>query len=299
MVLDESLALARTMGEPWLIGYALLHVLLRVGQSAAIARAEERARARAAGAEALQLFQVVGDSMCGAIVQGLLGEIALYEGDCEGARAAFVASLPVIRTSGWQSTVADILVKLADVAHKRGEYAEATARYTEALTLCRQVGSHLSSYIAWALARLAELALEQGEWMAARTYLTESLIIIREGIHEGAPQLVGALLGVAAVVTVLPSIMEVGAALAAIQGKPRRALRLAGAAATLRTHLNRPLTATEQATLERRLVPARHALSMEDQAVAWTAGQAMTREQAIAAACVGLLSTHGTSLWKD
>jgi hypothetical protein len=83
-----------------------------------------------------------------------------------------------------------------------------------------------------------------------------------------------------------------------------RAIRLAGAAVGLRAHPHRPLAATElanlerrltylppssrspvtseQATLERRLAPARQALSADAQAVAWAAGQAMTLEQAIA-----------------
>jgi len=79
-----------------------------------------------------------------------------------------------------------------------------------------------------------------------------------------------------------------GAALAAVQSAPRRALRLAGAAAALRAPLTRPLAASEQAALERRLAPARRALSAEEQATAWAEGQAMTRAQAIADALTGL-----------
>jgi hypothetical protein len=73
-------------------------------------------------------------------------------------------------------------------------------------------------------------------------------------------------------------------ALAAAQGAPRRALRLAGAAAALRERERgtRPLSPREQITRDRRLAPARQALSAEEQAAAWAEGQAMTLEQAIA-----------------
>jgi hypothetical protein len=66
---------------------------------------------------------------------------------------------------------------------------------------------------------------------------------------------------------------------------------LAGAAAALRAHLNRPAAASEQATLERRLAPARQALSAEKETAAWVQGQAMTPEQAIAYALDGLPPT--------
>jgi hypothetical protein len=88
----------------------------------------------------------------------------------------------------------------------------------------------------------------------------------------------------------------VGAALAAAQGAPRKAMRLAGAAASLRAHLNLPGAPSEQTSLARRLAPARQALSAEEQATAWAAGQAMTAEQAIAYALDGRPPAPSTSL---
>jgi predicted ATPase/DNA-binding SARP family transcriptional activator len=305
--LAESLALARAVGEPWLIAHALDHDILRVVYSAAIARAAERTRAWAAGEECLQLYQAAGNTMRVGVVQLHLGQIALYDGDYERARTAFVASLPMIRALGWRSTVAEGLVGLADVARKQGNYAEATALYTEALTLYRQLGDHQLPAFAAVLARLADVALEQGDWTAAQTHVAESLVIAWDTGQGDTPQLAGAL--------------EAQAVLAAVQGTPGRALRLAGAAAALQARLhrpvgaseratphalvhlaltqhrlNRPVGASEQATLERRLAPARQALSLAEQATAWAAGQAMTPQQAIADALVGLPSAHGTPL---
>jgi hypothetical protein len=46
--------------------------------------------------------------------------------------------------------------------------------------------------------------------------------------------------------------------------------------------LNRSLATPDRVALERRLAPARRALSADEQATAWAEGQAMTREQSIA-----------------
>ena len=300
--LEESLALARAAGEPRLIAQVLFHDLLRIVYGAAIERAEERARAWAVGAECFQLYQ--GDRILGALVQLHLGQVALYEGDYLRARAAFVACLPLIRTLGWRSSVAEGLVGLADVARAQGASGEAAELYAEALTLYRQLGDHrLPAYVA-ILGRLADVALEQGDLAAAQTYVAACLANARETGPDGTAQLARAL--------------EAQVTLAAAQEAPRRAVRLAGAAATLRARLdqpvaaatpaaapeivhlaltqqrlNRPLTVSERATLERRLVPARQALSTEEQASAWAAGQAMTWEQAIADALGERCSTWG------
>jgi hypothetical protein len=60
---------------------------------------------------------------------------------------------------------------------------------------------------------------------------------------------------------------------------------------------SRSPAASEQATLERRLAPARQTLSAEEQAIAWAEGQAMTtHEEAIAYALDGLPPPQGTAL---
>ncbi len=299
-LLEESVALARAVGEPWPLAIALLHWLLRILSGEVIERAEERARAWAAGAESLHLFQAVGDPMGVAMVQMFLGQIALYEGDYERARVAFIACLPMIRALGWRSSVADGLVRLANVARAQGDYAEATALYAEALTLYRQVGDHLSPVIASVLSRLAAIAVEQGEWTVAQTQVAESLVIARDIGQVGTSEGTGALEAQAALATgrigtpELAVALDVVAALAAVQGAPGRAVRLAGAAASLRAHSNRPPAASEQATLERILAPGGRPLSADEQATAWVEGQAMTREQAIAYALDAPPSTHRT-----
>ena len=270
---EESVELARALGEPWLLAYTQLHVILNVLSSAAIQRVEERVRAWAAGAESLRLFQTAGARLEIAMVQLFLGQLALYEGDYARARTAFVACLPTIRTLGWRRSVADGLVGLADVAREQGHAGEATAFYAEGLALYRQIGDQC--FIARALCRLADLSVEQDDWEAAQAPVAEILAIAQETGQVEAPELAGAL--------------EVGAALAEMQGAPLRAARLSGAAAALHAQGERPAAASvggRPAAAPRparlRLTLACSALSAAEQAAAWAEGQAMAREQAIA-----------------
>jgi tetratricopeptide (TPR) repeat protein len=284
--LEESVELARALGEPWLLANTQLHVILNVLTSAAIQRVEERARARAAGVESLRLFQATGVRLEAAMVQLFLGQLALYEGDYARARAAFVACLPTIRTLGWRSAVAAGLVGLADVARDQGQAGEATAFYAEGLALYRQVGDQC--LIARALCRLANQSLEQDDWAVAQTFVAEILAIAQDRGQVEAPQLAGAL--------------EVGAALAEIQGAPVRAVRLAGAAAALHAQGERlaasvgGMPAAASRPTRQRLALDCPALSAAEQATAWEEGQAMRREQAIAYALSGVPAEHGASL---
>ena len=76
-------------------------------------------------------------------------------------------------------------------------------------------------------------------------------------------------------------VLECMAASAAAQCKAEQALRLAGAAASLRQRLGAPLAPAEQFKLERSLEVARRALSNADGLAAWMEGWAMPVEQAV------------------
>jgi non-specific serine/threonine protein kinase len=145
MLVEESIVLARELGEPWLLAYALLHRLLKVAYGPALQRDGERTDARAAGAEALELYRAAGDGVSIAAVELCLGELALHEGDYERAEASFRSALPVMRAVGWRRSVADGLARLGDVARAQGDFAEAHSLYAEARTLYHQSGRHLAA----------------------------------------------------------------------------------------------------------------------------------------------------------
>jgi len=68
---------------------------------------------------------------------------------------------------------------------------------------------------------------------------------------------------------------------AAMQSKPERALRLAGAAAAMRRVLSAPLSLAEQDRLEKTLESARQALQPATAAAAWMDGWTKPPERAI------------------
>jgi hypothetical protein len=179
------------------------------------------------------------------------------------------------------------LVGLADVAREQGHAGEAMAFYAEGLALYRQIGDQC--FIARVLCRLANPNLEQDDWPAAQTCVVEILTIAQDTGQVEAPELACAL--------------EVGAALAERRGTPLQAVRLAAAAAALSAQGERPAAASiggrPAATARpawRGLTHPCPALSAAEQATAWAAGQAMTREQAIADALAGLPSEQGPHL---
>jgi hypothetical protein len=118
------------------------------------------------------------------------------------------------------------------------------------------------------LRRLGDIALEQGDHELARDRYVESLTSAREAGASGR----------------FPEALEALASLAAVRGWPRRAMRLAGAAAALRAGIGQHLPLAEQAALTRSLAQARQALTTEQQAAEWAHGEAMTLEQAVAEA---------------
>jgi predicted ATPase/transcriptional regulator with XRE-family HTH domain len=271
---EESLALARLAGEPWVIAFALMGELIWVTSTAARERAEERTRALTAGTESLRLFRTLGDEMYSAIVEEHLGQIAMFEGDYQRARTAFTGCLPTFDALGWRSEVAATVVRLADTAHAMGDDEEATNRYEQALGLYRQLGDEWLPAVALVHSHLATIALEREAWDVADRHVSECLSITHDtGLEIALP------FGEAP----LPDALEARAALAAEQ-EPLKALRLGGAAAALRAHLHQPLTATAEVMLEQRLAPARLALTADEQAQAWAEGQRMTSDEAIAVA---------------
>jgi predicted ATPase/DNA-binding XRE family transcriptional regulator len=262
-LLVEGLALARAVGDPWLI----MWLLQCLANSTDVHQAAERARGRAAAEEGLRLARTVGSNADVRFLERSLGGLALYEGDYARARAAFSGELADARAAGGGGEIAAALTSLGDVARAENDLSEATARYEESLALYRALDFD-REWLARVLRHLAEVALDQGDPLLARTRLGESLRTARGLAVRGEPQLAPAL--------------EVLAGVAAAQGQAARALRLTGAAAALRAGLRQPPWPIEAAALARWLAPARRTLSEQAQGTAWREGQAMLLEQAIA-----------------
>jgi predicted ATPase/class 3 adenylate cyclase len=232
------------------------------------------------------------------------GTLAAQQGDNGAARSYLEASIAARRVVGARSDLANSLSNLGIVTRSEGDYATARALYAESLAIHRELGN--KSGIAHTLANLGLLARFQGDGAAARPLLEESLAIRRElgdpwaianalnnlaevALDEGDHASARALLEQSLRINqelgdrrAIAFLLEDFGALAAAQGQAGRALRLVGAAAALRASVGSPLSALEQAKLERALRPTDQALDEPARDALLAEGRATPIEAAVA-----------------
>jgi hypothetical protein len=137
------------------------------------------------------------------------------------------------------------------------------ALLAESLSICRQLGDKAG--LALTLITLADVVLDEGDYAVVRPILDESLVINRELGDQ----------------TMIAYLLEDYSGLAAAEAKPERALRLAGSASALRETIGAPLPPTDQARLDRMLLPAREVLLETAAIEAFNDGRFLSMEQAI------------------
>jgi non-specific serine/threonine protein kinase len=113
---------------------------------------------------------------------------------------------------------------------------------------------------------LGHLACDQGDYVAARARFAE---MMEDATLERNPW-------------TAPFVLMAYAHLAAVEGQAARAVRLSGAADTLRQTVGTSLGPAYQAYLRRDLERARLTLGEEEGMATWEQGRAMTLEEAVA-----------------
>ena len=239
---------------------------------AVVARQQgEYARAQELAEESLALHAGAADRPGMAAALRNLGHLAYLQGDLPAALARLQQSqrLCAAADSGSEAEVyglAEVLVRLSNVARARGDDALAQARGEEALSLARRVRKPMLE--ALALQSLARLAAAQARHAAAEA-------LHAAGLRRFAQY--GDRFGIA---TALEGLAEAAVA----QSRWAHGLQLASAAAALRATIGAPPAAIERPSLEGLRAGARQALGAQAAAQAWAAGQAMPLEQAVASA---------------
>jgi tetratricopeptide (TPR) repeat protein len=266
---EQSYERCGELNDRWGMAFAL-------GTRGLIARSEGRSDvATRYLRDSLNLFRAAGDRWGIAHVMLGLGQVALYEGDDRGAEECWQERLHRSRELDNPAGVAHTLDLLATVARQRGDYQRASSRFEEALTIKRKIGDAQAS--AWTLQRMGELALMRGETGIAYAHLHESLVRRTEtGDWPG-----------------MVALLVAFARLAAVLGRSRRAVRLAGAADALYhaigpalavQHYSQGVLSNAVAITHLELERAQRRLGQAQRAAAWQEGQAMSREEAIAEA---------------
>jgi predicted ATPase/DNA-binding NarL/FixJ family response regulator len=274
--------------------YAAAHVTNALGDYAA---------ARGFQEEALVIRRALGDPMQVAGALEPLGTAAALQGDYDAAQRAFREALEIARSLGNPYMTAMSLHDLANVVHERGDYAAARDLADEAIELLRGIGDmrslasasltraviaqdeghftlaqrleeealHLyeaagdARSVALAQANLGTLATARGDFVAAHARLGESLAMFRD----------------LADTTSMTAVIERFALLLAAEQHHLEAVRLAGAAAALRSSVGVSLSKTSQAKLAASLAPSRRMLG-DLAAEVWRDGQALSLAEAIA-----------------
>jgi non-specific serine/threonine protein kinase len=234
----------------------------------------EQARAAAESArrhseQGLSLARRLGDQPTQARALTLLANAALLRAEFDRARPRYEEALTLFRQLDDRPWVAVVLVNLGVVAHLNGDLAQAAAHADQALTISRRIGDEWDAAIALSL--LGDVARERGDDRAAAEHLSESLALSR---RRGTCQQVA-------------NAVSAFGSLAVATGSFVRAARLFGAAERLFRSCGietPPPSRRDWATAVARISAG---LSADDFAAAWTAGRALTAEEAIAEALAG------------
>ncbi len=253
--------------------------------------------------QARAVFEELGDEAGVGQALHSAGTLAARQGNYEAARALYENSLVIRRRLNDKPNIANLLSNLGVIARSQGDYSLARTLYEEGLALRRELGDRRA--IAMSRNNLGNVALDQGNYAEARSWLEEAVTLQREvGDKREIANALNNLGNVARAqgdYTTAHSLYHESLALhrelgdkwdiaylledigwlAALQHQPQRALRLVGAAATLREAIHAPLSPADQVKLERALEPARRALGEANQATAQAEGQAMGLEQAV------------------
>ena len=258
---------------------------------------------RSALEEAREIYRELGDKpgIIGTSIH--LAVASRDQGDYEYARSIFLETIQLLEDEGDHVSVARTMSNLADVVRAQGDYAAARSLHQECLAIFRRLGDRTG--MAWSLNHQGDVAREQDDCAAARSLYEQALAMFRElgdrigiarsltdlGIltcdaanHAEAQALYAEALTLFSELGEtkdIARVLEYVACAAADQGQWDRALRVAGAAASLRQRFGFPLPPTAKANLDRSLQPAHQASTSSAAAIAWMEGSSMTTEKAV------------------
>jgi non-specific serine/threonine protein kinase len=259
-LIESSVAVAREVGDGRLTALALRHLVY-----IALATDDDRA-ARLLAEEALEAARRAGDAREIATGFANLGRLARRSGDRPAARRLLEESLALARRAEDSVTIGETLGTLGRIAADEGDHARARALFEERLAIGQTFGS--TFFDAMAYVDLGDLARAQADHGEARRRYRQSLRLAREA--GDAMTMAGTLVRCAG--------------LDAAVGGFEEAARLFGAEDAWRTARRTPRPAEHVPWYERDVANARAGLSEAAFAAAWSAGQQMALEQAVACA---------------
>ena len=218
--------------------------------------------------ESLDLAREVGDPIRAAHAVYVLGLLALNSQDLETARSRLEEALNLyLETVGNNQMVAGVRSHLGTLLLIQGDHDQAAKMMEEGLTLARKLGDRFS--ISNALYSLAQVAQARGDHASAACRFEEG-VSLSEEIGDRSN---------------LGYFLEGLAVVAGVRGEADRSARLFGAAEGLLQAIEAPVYdyyEPNRSLYERTAAAVRSQLGESAFEEAWTEGQAMTFEQAVA-----------------
>lgn len=215
---------------------------------------------------ALELSRELGDRESEAFQLGNIAAFASERGNDELAIATFEASLAAASAINAPEPMVVALHNLAHLHWMRGEMDLAIQKLEEVLPLARE--HHVTWILPSILVGLATIALDRGDHALAIARFHESLSLAQT--RGNASNLTDCIEGLACV--------------AAALSQTEQAIRLFGAADTLRVAFGMPLNPAERAQYEPVVQKLQDAAGAEAFAAAWAAGRSLSQQEGITAA---------------
>jgi DNA-binding CsgD family transcriptional regulator len=224
---------------------------------------EDQARARTMFEEAVSIARVSGSALALGRALWALALADRDQADYATAHAHLEQAIEAFATMNFARGTASALTAMASVAYRQADRNGARTLCQTALGRWQDLSDRWE--VAQTLILLGMIEADDGNIAAASASLTQSIELLR-GLGESPA-----------------SALEGLAYLAAARGRADSALRIAGAAAHLRTANRGRPAPIEGPLLERRLARARGLLGGRA-AVEWAAGQGLNDEEAVAQA---------------
>jgi predicted ATPase len=268
--LQQSLALARELGDRWLIASSL-NSLGNISECLA-----EYEVARAQQEESLSIFRSMGDQWMVASLCNNLSNTARDQGDFGQALSLAEESIRIRCELGDRAATRMPLIVLGSIRMLQGDYPAALPYFEESLAISRPLGD--VRVMAIALCKLGALARYQGDMETARARYGASIRLHHRMGNRGELMVCLVGLGCVEIVTGENGRRPDPEAEAWFA----RGARLFGAAEGLRRATGWVIGSIHRDDYPQRVTAARAALGEAAFAAAWAEGRAMSLEAAVA-----------------
>jgi len=255
----QALALARSMGDNLRQAFALF--VLGWDQ-------RDHQQARKYLEEAIVFFRQSGDWRFLAQALGILGIAVLSNGDLEAAEEFLDEAFEVNQRTN-RNAMEYVLTGKGILCMLRGEYGQARAYLQKNIDNLKEIGNQMG--VLWGRARLGYVVLREGRVTEAHQILAETIA----GFHADQNR------------NGLVFALDKMASLNVVLHKPEPAARLIGWSDATRKEIDDPRPPIEQADLEPDIAAIKKKIGAAAYEIAYTAGQALTLNEAVALASDG------------